>query len=237
MKLLEVDGVVGGYGSVPVLHGVSLTIGEGELLTMLGANGAGKSTLMRIIGGIHRPMDGKITFAGREITKSSPAQITRAGIAHVPENRRVFTDHVVEENLMLGAYARTRDRKAVRDDLERLLEKFPILRERRRQVAGSLSGGEQQMLAIAMALMARPKLLMLDEPSLGLAPIIVNRVFDEIETLRKEGTTILLNEQLATRALAVADRGIVLHLGRIVAEGTAAELQANDAVRSAYLGA
>jgi branched-chain amino acid transport system ATP-binding protein len=232
-----VDSLVGGYGTVPVLHGVSLSVGEGELLTLLGANGAGKSTLMRIIGGVHRAMSGSVTFAGRDITKASPAQTTRAGIAHVPENRRVFTEHAVEENLLLGAYARSRDRKGVRTDLQRLLEKFPILGERRRQSAGSLSGGEQQMLAIAMALMARPKLLMLDEPSLGLAPIIVNRVFEEIETLRSEGTTILLNEQLAARALAVADRGIVLHLGRIVAEGTAAELKANDAVRSAYLGA
>ncbi len=237
MSLLRVDRLVCGYGHVPVLHEVDLEIGEGELLTMLGANGAGKSTLMRTIGGVHRPMSGTITFAGRDITRASTVQTTRAGIAHVPENRRVFTEHTIEENLLLGAYARPRDQIGVRADPDRMLEKFPVLGDRRRQRAGSLSGGEQQMLAIAMALMARPKLLMLDEPSLGLAPIVVARVFEEIDSLKREGTTILLNEQLAARALQIADRGIVLHLGRVVGQGTAAELRADDRVRAAYLGA
>jgi branched-chain amino acid transport system ATP-binding protein len=237
MSLLEVDGLVGGYGGVPVLHEVSFSIDEGQLLTVIGANGAGKSTLMRIIAGVNRPMAGSVKFADGEITKASPARVTRLGVAHVPENRRVFVEHTVRENLLLGAFARSGDRKSISADLDHMFEKFPILGERRNQAAGTLSGGEQQMLAIGMALMARPRLLMLDEPSLGLAPIIINRVFDEIETLRKEGTTILLNEQLATRALAIADRGLVLHLGRIVTEGEATALLKDDKVKAAYLGA
>jgi branched-chain amino acid transport system ATP-binding protein len=236
MSLLEVHGLVAGYNRVPVLHEIDLTLEEGQLLTVIGANGAGKSTLMRTIAGLSHPISGTIIFDGVDLSKSSPEAVTRHGIAQVPENRRVFAGHTVEENLMLGAYARGRDRKRIRADLQGMFENFPILHERRSQSAGSLSGGEQQMLAIAMALMARPRLLMLDEPSLGLAPIIVQQVFEQIQVLRRSGTTILLNEQLANKALAVADRGLVLHLGRVIAEGEAAELLRDETLRSAYLG-
>ena len=180
MTLLAVDSLVAGYGGVPVLHGVGLTLDEGQLLTVIGANGAGKSTLMRTILGLSHPMAGTITFDGATISKSSAEKITRKAIAIVPENRRVFPKLSVDENILLGAYARSGDRKGMRGDRERMYGQFPRLHERRKQLAGTLSGGEQQMLAIAMALMARPRLLMLDEPSLGLAPIIVKQVFDEI---------------------------------------------------------
>ena len=237
MSLLEVKGLVAGYGGVPVLHGVDLQLEEGQLLTVIGANGAGKSTLMRTILGLNHPMAGTITFDGTVISKSSAEAITRKAIAIVPENRRVFPKLSVQENILLGAYARGRDNKGMREDSERMYTQFPRLDARRKQLAGTLSGGEQQMLAIAMALMARPRLLMLDEPSLGLAPIIVHQVFEEIATLRKAGTTILLNEQLANKALEVADRAMVLHLGRVIAEGDADDIRRDDRVRSAYLGA
>jgi branched-chain amino acid transport system ATP-binding protein len=236
MSLLEIHGLVAGYNRVPVLHEIELTLDEGQLLTVIGANGAGKSTLMRTIGGISHPMAGKVIFDGHDISHASAPAVTRRGIAHVPESRRVFAAHTVEENLMLGAYARGRD-KNLRADVARMFTSFPILQERRAQPAGALSGGEQQMLAIAMALMARPRLLMLDEPSLGLAPIIVQQVFAQIQTLREGGTTILLNEQLANKALSVADRGLVLHLGRVIASGTASDLLHDETVRAAYLGA
>jgi branched-chain amino acid transport system ATP-binding protein len=236
VSLLEVHGLVAGYGGVPVLHGVDLAVEEGQLLTVIGANGAGKSTLMRTIGGISHPMGGSIVFDGHDISHASASTITRRGIAHVPENRRVFAAHTVEENLMLGAYARRGDRKAVRDDFESMLSSFPILRERLVKPAGALSGGEQQMLAIAMGLMARPRLLMLDEPSLGLAPNLVVQVFAQIQALRESGTTILLNEQLANKALAVADNGVVLHLGRVLTSGTASDLLRDETVRAAYIG-
>jgi branched-chain amino acid transport system ATP-binding protein len=237
MSLLEVRGLVAGYNRVPVLHEVDLTLEEGQLLAVIGANGAGKSTLMRTIAGLSDPMAGSIVFDGADVSHASTTTVTRRGIAQVPENRRVFAEHSVEENLMLGAYARGRDRKALRSDLNGMFESFPILHERRTQSAGTLSGGEQQMLAIAMALMARPRLLMLDEPSLGLAPKIVEQVFDQIRTLRENGTTILLNEQLANKALAIADRGLVLHLGHVIADGEASELLRDEVVRAAYLGA
>ena len=237
MSLLEVNGLVAGYGGVPVLHGIDLQLEEGQLLTVIGANGAGKSTLMRTILGLNHPMAGTITFDGSVISKSSAEAITRKAIAIVPENRRVFPKLSVEENILLGAYARGRNNKGMRDDRERMYTQFPRLEARKGQLAGTLSGGEQQMLAIAMALMARPRLLMLDEPSLGLAPIIVQQVFDEILTLRQAGTTILLNEQLANKALEVADKALVLHLGRVVAQGDAADVRNDEKVRSAYLGA
>lgn len=237
MTLLRINGLVVGYGGVPVLHGVDVDVDEGQLVTVIGANGAGKSTLMRTIAGLERPMSGTISFDGVDISRASPRRVTGLGVAHVPENRRVFSTHSIEENLLLGAYARGRDRRAIAADLEGMYEQFPILKDRRTLPAGTLSGGEQQMLAIAMALMARPRLLMLDEPSLGLAPMVVRKVFDEIAALRRNGTTILLNEQLANRALAIADHGLVLHLGRVVTSGAAGKLRTDDAVRSAYLGA
>jgi branched-chain amino acid transport system ATP-binding protein len=236
MSLLEIRELVTGYGKVPVLHGIDLTIGEGELVTVIGANGAGKSTLLRTISGISRPFSGDIRFLGRSIASASPSRIVASGVAHVPENRRVFPKHSVTDNLRIGAYGRRRDRAGIASDIARMEEHFPILAERRTQLAGGLSGGQQQMLAIAMAMMARPKLLMLDEPSLGLAPIIVERVFTEIQRLRDEGTTVLLVEQLAEAALDVADRGLVLQLGRVIASGTGAELRRDDTVRAAYLG-
>jgi branched-chain amino acid transport system ATP-binding protein len=236
MSLLEIDNLVTGYGKVPVIHGIDIRVEQGELVAVIGANGAGKSTMLRTISGIGRPFSGDIRFDGTSLVKASPAHIVSSGIAHVPENRRVFAAHSVTDNLRIGAYGRRRDRAGIAEDIARLEEQFPILGERREQLAGSLSGGQQQMLAIAMAMMARPRLLMLDEPSLGLAPIIVERLFEEIVRLRNEGTTVLLVEQLAQAALAVADRGFVLQLGEIIAQGSADQLRSDDAVRVAYLG-
>jgi branched-chain amino acid transport system ATP-binding protein len=236
MSLLEIEALVAGYGKVPVLHQVNLVIEEGELVAVIGANGAGKSTLLRTISGLGRPSAGDIRFDGSSISKSTPARIVASGVAHVPENRRVFPKHSVVDNLRIGAYGRRRDRAGITSDISRMEEHFPILGERRHQLAGALSGGQQQMLAIAMAMMARPRLLMLDEPSLGLAPIIVERVFDEVQRLREEGTTVLLVEQLAQAALAIADRGFVLQLGKVIAEGSAADLRKDDTIRAAYLG-
>jgi branched-chain amino acid transport system ATP-binding protein len=234
--MLTLDTIVCGYGGVPVVHGIDLEVGEGELVTIIGANGAGKSTILRNVSGVNNAISGSIVLEGVDITRKSPAFIAAAGVAHVPENRRVFPKHPVVENLRLGGYVRRRDRRGIHDDIARMCEQFPILGQRRDAPAGTLSGGEQQMLAIAMALMARPRLLMLDEPSLGLAPIIVDRVFEEIRRLHAEGTTILLVEQIANLALKVADRGIVLQLGSVVTGGTAAELRRDEMVRAAYLG-
>lgn len=235
MSLLEVRGLVAGYSSVPVLHGVDLTVEEGELVSVIGANGAGKTTLLRTLSGIVKPMGGTIRFGGTDITKASAPKVATLGVGHVPENRRIFPKDPVEENLRLGGWVRRRDSK-VKEDLDRVYEKFPILLERRKQLAGSLSGGQQQMLAIGMALMARPKLMLLDEPSLGLAPILVQEIFAEILRLKEEGSTILLVEQLASEALRIADRGIVFQLGNIVAQGSSAELRDNADVVAAYLG-
>ena len=236
MSLLEVSGLVAGYGSVPVLHGVNLTVEEGELVSVIGANGAGKTTLLRTLSGLVKPMDGTIRFAGNDITKAHAPKVAGLGIGHAPENRRIFPKDPVEENLRLGGWVRRREHAKVREDLERVYEKFPILLERRTQPAGTLSGGEQQMLAIGMALMARPKLMLLDEPSLGLAPILVREIFAEILRLKEEGSTILLVEQLASEALRIADRGIVFQLGRIVTQGSSEELRDNADVVAAYLG-
>lgn len=234
---LQIEGLVAGYDRIAVLHHVDLIVDEGELVTVIGANGAGKTTLLRTISGLNKPFEGTIQFDGLDLGRMKTPDIAKAGIAHVPENRRVFPHHSVVENLRIGGYVRRRNSRQVAEDLERMLNHFPVLGERRRQAAGTLSGGEQQMLAIAMALMVRPRLLMLDEPSLGLAPLVVDRVFDEVRRLRDSGTTILLVEQLANRAFDVATQAVVLQLGRVIAVGDPAVLRADEAVKAAYLGA
>lgn len=232
-SLLSVSALHAGYGSVEVLHGVSLTVAEGEIVTVLGANGAGKSTTLMTICGAVPARQGAITFAGQPINQLPAHEIVRRGISQVPEGRRIFPRLTVRDNLELGAFQRQDDIAA---DLERVLELFPILRERAGQLGGTLSGGEQQMLAIARALMARPKLLLLDEPSLGLAPLMVAKIFEVIQAINRSGTTILLVEQNANRALHIAQRGYVLETGRIVLEDTAPNLIHNADVKRSYLG-
>ena len=234
--MLKVEGVAASYGAVAALRGIDLSIAHGELVCLIGANGAGKSSTLRAISGLLRPSAGRIVFESREIQGLEPATILEAGIAHCPEGRRVFPYLTVQENLAMGAYVR-RDRHAVAADIERVCAHFPILGERRRQMAGTLSGGEQQMLAIGRALMSRPRLILLDEPSLGLAPAIVEATFAIIAGIRREGTTVLMVEQNAYLALRMADRGYVMETGRIVLEGRAPDLLADDHVRRAYLGA
>jgi branched-chain amino acid transport system ATP-binding protein len=238
--LLAVEGLTVDYGKIRALHSLSLRIAEGELVAVIGSNGAGKTTTLRTISGLLQPAQGRVTFDGVDLAGLPPHQILARGIAHVPEGRKVFSQQTVHDNLLLGAFVRLRrgERKAVDDDIEKMFATFPRLRERRTQHAGTLSGGEQQMLAIARALLSRPRLLLLDEPSMGLAPVIIDEVFALIERLKKAGgTTILLVEQLAYRALEVADRAYVLEQGRIRLEGTGKELMTNEAVRRAYLGA
>jgi len=234
--VLKVEGVAAAYGVVAALRGIDLTVAPGELVCLIGANGAGKSSTLRAISGLLRPSAGRIVFDGNEIQGQEPAAILETGIAHCPEGRRVFPHLTVHENLAMGAYVR-RDRHAVTADIERVCAHFPILGERRRQMAGTLSGGEQQMLAIGRALMSRPRLILLDEPSLGLAPAIVEATFAIIAGIRREGTTVLMVEQNAYLALRMADRGYVMETGRIVLEGRASDLLADDHVRRAYLGA
>jgi branched-chain amino acid transport system ATP-binding protein len=236
MSMLAIEGLQVRYGAVEALKGISLKVGQGEVVTLIGGNGAGKSTLMRAIGGLVKVAGGAIRFEGRDIAGIKGHECVRLGIGHSPEGRMVFGDQSVRDNLVLGAYAR-RDEDGISGDIERYFGIFPRLAERQDQLAGTLSGGEQQMLAIARALMARPKLLLLDEPSLGLAPLIVREVFAVIRRLREEGMTILLVEQMANQALAVADRAYVIETGTITLEGTGAELLRDERVRSAYLGA
>jgi branched-chain amino acid transport system ATP-binding protein len=234
--LLELADLHAGYGHVAALRGLDLVVASGELVCLIGANGAGKTSTLRAISGLLSPSRGRIVFDGREIHNSAPAEILKAGIAHCPEGRRVFPYLTVEENLAMGAYVR-RDRGAIAADVEQVCAHFPILAERRRQMAGTLSGGEQQMLAIARALMARPRLILFDEPSLGLAPTIVESTFAIIADIRQRGTTVLMVEQNAYAALRMADRAYVMETGRIVLEGAARDLLADDHVRRAYLGA
>jgi len=234
--MLVIDSIVTHYGPVEALKGISLEVREGEIVTLIGANGAGKSTTLRTISGLVRPTSGSIKYEGRELTALPPERIVAMGIAHVPEGRRVFPMMTVLENLELGAFPR-KDAAGVRQDMEFVFSLFPRLAERRKQLAGTMSGGEQQMLAIARALMARPKLLLLDEPSMGLAPRIVESIFEVIQDINRQGTTVLLVEQNAHLALSIAHRGYVLETGRIVLSGTARSLLENEAVRRAYLGA
>lgn len=233
--LLEVKNIEVSYGAVKALPGLSLAVAEGEIVTLIGCNGAGKSTTLRAISGMIVPRAGSIRFAGEDITDAPPHKLVGRGLSHVPEGRGIFANLTVAENLELGAYAR-KDKGHLADDRERALTLFPRVRERLKQVAGTLSGGEQQMLAIARALLARPKLLLLDEPSLGLAPQLVQLIFSIIREINKQGTTILLVEQNAHMALAVANRAYVLQTGTIIKTGPAKELLADPDVRKAYLG-
>ncbi len=233
--LLQLENVCAGYGLIEVLKGINLTVGEGEIVAVLGANGAGKSTMLMTISGINQCRQGRILFNDEPIQNQPPHEIVRAGISQAPEGRRIFPRLTVRENLEMGAFQRV-DSDALHADLERMFTTFPILRERQTQLGGTLSGGEQQMLAISRALMARPKLLLLDEPSLGLAPMIVTKIFDIIREINRQGTTILLVEQNANMALHVAQRGYVLETGKIVLEDTAEHLIKNEQVKKSYLG-
>jgi branched-chain amino acid transport system ATP-binding protein len=232
--LLELEDLSAAYGAVRALHGVSLEVREGEVVCLLGTNGAGKTTTVRCIVGILRPAGGRIRFDGRRIDGLSPARIVSQGIGVVPEGRRLFPKMTVEENLRMGAL-HLRSEAAVQRGLEEVYALFPVLRERRRQLTGTLSGGEQSMVAIGRGIVAAPRLLLLDEPSLGLAPLLVNQLFEAIARIARRGTTVLLIEQNAVKALSIASRGYVLEKGRIVAEGTGEELLRSSALRMAYL--
>jgi branched-chain amino acid transport system ATP-binding protein len=233
--MLRVSDVHVGYGAIRALKGVSLEVNEGEVVALIGANGAGKSTLLRTVSGVLKPTAGDIAFAGRSIRGLAEDKIVRLGILQVQEGRGILTRMTVQENLEMGAYGRS-DKVGIRQDMDMVFEKFPVLHERRRQFGATLSGGEQQMLAIGRALMARPKLLMLDEPSLGLAPMLVNEIFRTIMDFKREGRTILLVEQNARKALQCADRGYVLETGNIVLTGSGAALLRSEEVQAAYLG-
>ena len=232
--MLKVNGINVYYGSIHAIKDVSFEVHQGEIVTLIGANGAGKSTTLQTISGLLHSRTGSIEFLGENLTGIPAFKIVSRGLAQVPEGRRVFLQMTVEENLEMGAY--TQPNATIAPGLERVYDQFPRLKERRRQIAGTLSGGEQQMLAMGRALMSNPKLLMLDEPSMGLAPILVEQIFEIIRSLHKTGTTILLVEQNAQAALSVADRGYVLETGKIVTTGTGAELLASPAIKKAYLG-
>lgn len=234
MAMLEVKDINTYYGNIHALRGISVTVEEGEIVSLIGANGAGKTTTLRAISGLIKPRSGSITLEGEDLAKYKAHEIVYKGVAMVPEGRGIFARLTVAENLDMGAYSRKE--KNITADLERVFELFPRLKERRTQVAGTLSGGEQQMLATGRALMANPRLLLMDEPSMGLAPVLVETVFDTIKQINEEGTTILLVEQNATMALTVASRGYVLQTGEIVLHDTAENLRKNEMVQKAYLG-
>jgi branched-chain amino acid transport system ATP-binding protein len=233
--LLKVEGISTYYGNIQALKEIDLEVSEGEIVTLIGSNGAGKTTTLLTISGILKPARGKVAFYDRTITGVPPHTIVRMGISHVPEGRRIFPQMTLMENLEMGAFART-DKSAIKDDLEMVFRTFPQLKWREKQLAGTLSGGEQQMLAMGRALMSRPKLLLLDEPSMGLAPMIVKEIFQIIESINRQGTTILLVEQNAQMALKTANRGYVLETGKIVLQDKASTLLENDNVRKSYLG-
>jgi branched-chain amino acid transport system ATP-binding protein len=236
VALLEVDGIHTFYGNIEALKGVSLEVEEGEVVTLIGANGAGKSTTLRSISGLTPSREGRIRFRGRDITRTPPQDIVRLGISQSPEGRRCFQRMTVRENLELGAYLRN-DKATIAEDLDRVFDLFPRLNERERQKAGTMSGGEQQMLAIGRALMARPQLLLLDEPSMGLAPILVERIYETVAEINRQGTTILLVEQNANYALGVSHRGYVLETGKVALSDASTALRENPDVQKAYLGA
>ena len=231
--MLKIDDIHVYYGAIHAIKGVSFEVGEGEIVALIGANGAGKSTILKTVSGLMHPRSGSINFMGEEIAHMDAYKLLRHGLAHVPEGRRIFLQMTVQENLEMGAYIKKDVSKA---DLDMVFNYFPRLKERRKQIAGTLSGGEQQMLAMSRALMSHPKLMMLDEPSMGLAPILVDQIFDIIKQLHKDGTTILLVEQNASKALEIADRAYVLETGNITLSGTGKELAQSDEVKKAYLG-
>ena len=233
--MLEIKDLYVRYGMIEAIKGISFEVRDGEIVTLIGSNGAGKTTTMHAISGLLKPASGSIMLDGVELTKTPNHKIVSMGLAQVPEGRRVFAQQTVEENLLLGAYAR-KDKDGIQKDLEHVYDLFPRLLERKKQLAGTLSGGEQQMLAMARALMSRPKILLMDEPSMGLSPLLVKEIFHIIQDINKEGTTILLVEQNAKMALAIADRAYVLETGKISLEGTGEELSASEEVRKAYLG-
>ena len=235
MALLEVTDLQVFYGVIQALKGISFEVNQGEIVTLIGANGAGKTTTMHTVIGLIQPKNGTIVYNGKDITKMPSHKIVASGISQVPEGRRIFQELSVYDNLMLGAYLQ-KDQKKIKDDIENVFDQFPILGERRTQIAGTLSGGEQQMLAMSRALMAHPTLLMMDEPSMGLSPLLVSQVFDIIKDMNDKGITILLVEQNAEKALKIADRGYVLETGSITASGTGAELASSPEIRKAYLG-
>ncbi len=231
--MLKVEDLHVCYGAIHAIKGVSFEVHEGEIVALIGANGAGKSTILKTVSGLMHPQSGSISFLGKEISHMDAHRLVRQGLAHVPEGRRIFLQMSVQDNLEMGSFTR---KSLSQEDLDLVYSLFPRLKERRRQIAGTLSGGEQQMLAISRALMSHPKLIMLDEPSMGLAPILVNHIFDIIRRLHQQGTTILLVEQNASKALSIADRAYVLETGTITLSGTGAELASSDDVRKAYLG-
>ena len=232
--ILVLDDVNTYYGNIHALQGVSMTVGRGEIVTLLGANGAGKTTTLKTISGLLHPRRGRVQFEGQDITRTNAHELVRRGIGHAPEGRRIFARMTVLENLQMGAF--TRNQKEIQPDIDRVMDLFPRLRERVFQLGGTLSGGEQQMLAIGRALMSEPRVLLLDEPSLGLAPILVQQVFEQISIINRQGTTVLLVEQNALQALSIAHRGYVLQTGRVALSGAASDLIQNETVRKAYLG-
>ena len=231
--MLKIEDMHVYYGAIHAIKSVTFEVGEGEIVALIGANGAGKSTILKTVSGLMHPRSGSITFCGQDIGHTDAYKLLRTGLAHVPEGRRIFLQMTVQENLEMGAYV---NKEVSQADLEMVFNYFPRLKERRKQIAGTLSGGEQQMLAMSRALMSHPKLMMLDEPSMGLAPILVDQIFEIIKELHKAGTTILLVEQNARKALQIADRAYVLETGKITLSGTGAELASSDAVKKAYLG-
>lgn len=235
MALLEVKGIEVYYGVIQALKGIDFEVNEGEIVTLIGANGAGKTTTMQSVIGLIPPKAGTVSFEGKDITHLHCHKIVSLGMSQVPEGRRIFQELTVYQNLLMGAYIQ-KDKKAIKEDIKKIYERFPRLEERKNQIAGTLSGGEQQMLAMGRALMSRPKLLMLDEPSMGLSPLLVDEVFTIIKDLNKEGTTVLLVEQNAGKSLAISDRAYVLENGKIVLSGTGEELLQSEEVKKAYLG-
>lgn len=235
MAMLEVKNMEVYYGMIQAIKGISFEVNEGEVIALIGANGAGKTTILHTITGLLSPKSGSVIFEGKDITKVPAHKIVSLGMAHVPEGRRVFAELTVYENLKMGAYTR-KDKDEIEQTLQMVYKRFPRLQERKNQLAGTLSGGEQQMLAMGRALMSHPKIIVMDEPSMGLSPILVNQIFDIIEEVSKSGTTVLLVEQNAKKALAIADRAYVLETGKIVLEGDAKKLMNDDSIKKAYLG-
>ena len=235
MAMLEVKDLQVYYGMIQAIKGISFEVNQGEVIALIGANGAGKTTILHTVTGLIAPKAGQIFFEGQDITKTPAHKIVSMGMAHVPEGRRVFAQLSVYDNLKMGAYTR-KDKDEIRENLQMVYERFPRLEERKTQMAGTLSGGEQQMLAMGRALMSHPKIILMDEPSMGLSPIFVNEIFDIIQEVSKSGTTVLLVEQNAKKALSIADRAYVLETGKIVLEGKASDLLNNDSIKKAYLG-